>query len=217
MKKVLIVLLLFYVSVSISAQFSMGAKVGYDVTLEQQQVFKELFNVSSNMQNGFHVGVYARIGQRAYMQPEVLYNYSTYRSNIVLSADQSDNKKYVISTFDIPLLAGFSIVNTNFFKLRVMGGPKLSINAGSTKATSFVQTGSSDNTDFIESIRDVRIGLDCGIGVDIWRFCLDVRYNLLPELYKRQYFDGTVLKSKPLNSFQVSLGFRIFGRNNSKD
>lgn len=201
-----------FVVFSASAQgYSIGIKAGYGVALEHELLFKDVFNVSSELQNGFHLGVYSRIGQRFYLQPEVLYNYSTYHGRVAQSVDDVQIKRYVISTFDIPILAACNLVNTNFFKLRAMVGPKLSFNAGSTKAVSYMRTDGDSN--FIESIRDVRIGLDLGFGVDVWRMSLDVRYNLMPDLYKRQYLDGNVLKSKPFNLFQISLGFRLFGKN----
>lgn len=213
MKKfVVAAVMLFFVAVGVSAQmFSMGIKSGYNVTLERNMVFKtgesQHFDVMGNLQNGFHVGVYARIGRRLYVQPELNYNYLVYQNSVSVSGE-SESKRYIASTMDLPILAGFSLINGSFFKLRVMAGPRFSFNAGSTKAIS--------RKDFAESIRDTRIGLDCGLGVDIWRFNLDVRYNLFPDLYKRQDHEGNVLKSKPLNQFEVSLGFRIFGRNANK-
>lgn len=204
---------LFLLVGSASAQiFSMGLKVGYNVTLERGQMFKsamsEMFNVGSNLQNGFNVGLYARIGRVVYVQPEVNYNYYTYSADMKNTDDIIVPKRYVSSTMDVPILLGVSVVNTNFFKLRIMAGPRFSFNAGSTKASSW--------KDFNESIRDTRVGLDCGLGVDIWRLNLDVRYNLFSDLYKRQTSDGTVLKTNPLNQFEVSLGFRLFGQNSSK-
>lgn len=211
MKKRFLVMAVLLMAVvgGVSAQmFSMGVKLGYNVTLEREQVFSstvdQLFDVRGNIQNGFHAGVYARIGRRLYAQPEVNYNYYTYNSAIKNNGTLVD-KKYTISTVDVPVLVGFSIINSNFFKLRVMAGPRFSFNAGSTKASSWDA--------FSESVRDTRVGLDCGVGVDIWRFNLDVRYNLFSDIYKRQTVEGDVLKSKPLNQFEVSLGFRIFGQN----
>lgn len=203
----------FLAVAAMSAQiFSMGVKAGYNVTLERGQVFssaiQETFNVKGNLQNGFNVGVYARIGRALYVQPEVNYNYYTYKQDLATPLGAIETKKYVMSTFDIPLLVGYSIINSSFFKLRVMAGPRFSFNAGSTKGGSWEE--------YVETVRDARVGLDCGLGVDVWRFNLDVRYNLFPDLYKRQDHEGNVINSNVLNQFEVSLGFRIFGGNASK-
>lgn len=212
MKKLSLIAIFACLGLAASAQwFSFGVKAGYNVTLADNQSFKsavsDMIDVKNNIQNGFHAGFYARLGHRFYAQPELLYNYSVYNRRIsVLNQDLGEAKRYTVSTIDVPILAGFSIINTNNFKLRIMAGPKLSFNAGSTKLDSW--------SDFTESVRAARVGLDCGVGVDIWRLNLDVRYNLFQDIYKQQDMEGnTVNKGNVLNSFYVSLGFRIFGNN----
>ncbi len=94
------------------------------------------------------------------------------------------------------------------FKMRAMIGPKFSFNIGSTIADSF-----SDIETLTQTLRGTRLGLDCGIGFDIWRITLDVRYNLIQDIYKYQNFEGTTLNNKPLHSIQASIGYRIAGDN----
>lgn len=146
MKKLAVfsVIMLFAVT-SVSAQiFSLGIKTGYNVTLERnQQGFtanNQLFDIKGNLQNGFNVGVYARIGRSLYVQPEVDYKYFTYTNVVSNGGGEMNGKKYVVSTMDIPILLGYSLINSNFFKLRVMAGPRFSFNAGSTKASSWLSS-----------------------------------------------------------------------------
>lgn len=206
MKK-LAVIALFMVSVlSAGAQvFSFGVKTGYNVTLPTDITIGELgnaFSIKNGMQHGFHVGLFGRIGYRFHVQPEVNYSYSNYH----IATSYADVRQFTISTVEIPILAAYSAVNTNMFKLRFMAGPKFSINAGSTKPKA--------EEEVVEVIRDARIGLDCGLGFDIWRVTIDVRYNLMPDLYKRQDKETNAnIKNKVLNTFQVSFGFRLFGNN----
>ena len=207
MRKLSILALIIVSTFAASAQwFSLGVKTGYSTTLAKDQKSTDVFKVSSNLQNGFNLGVYARMGRRFYAQPEIIYNYYSYNSQIsVGGVDIADTKKYKISTFDIPVLAGFSIINNKSFKLRLMAGPKFSFNAGSTKV--------SDWNSFSETVRAARVGLDCGVGIDVWRITLDFRYNLMPDIYKYKDLNGETMKNSPLNAFQISAGFRIFGNN----
>ncbi len=209
MKKVFLLSVLLSVSViSFSQIFSLGVKAGYNTSLG----FDDNWNFSgsnvsmkSDLANGFHAGLYARVGRTLYFQPEVLYNYSKYNQTV-----GGVHHKIVNSTFDVPLLLGWSIVNGKAFKLRIMAGPKFSFNAGSTDAESYWD-GVKANA------RTARLGLDTGIGIDVWRFTLDLRYNLMNNLYSfEDKTSSDEVNKKPNNSFAISLGFRLFGNNMKK-
>jgi hypothetical protein len=217
MKKAVILTSLFlFLSIfttPLSAQwFAFGMKGGYSATLEQNQSYNDIFNASSNLQNGFHLGLFMRMGRTWYLQPEASFNYYNYTSS--LNYDHSiifNNKKFQINTVDVPVLLGVHLANTRMFKMRVMVGPKFSFNAGSTTDDAF------DNFDsFTQTLRNTRLGLDCGVGFDIWRITLDVRYNLIQDIYKYQNSEGTTLNKKPLHSIQASIGYRILGNNVKK-
>ena len=211
---VLLVLLVSSTTMLVDAQkiFSFGVKAGYNMTLKRVQPISPsenpTFEIQHGFQNGFNVGIYGRIGRRFYLQPEVQYHYFAYNSQVPDASANAERKKYVVSTVDVPILVGYTLVDADMFKLRVMAGPRFSFNAGSTKPNSW--------SEFTESTRDTRIGLDCGLGFDVWRFNLDVRYNLFSDMYKLQTAEGIMQKGKVLNQFEISLGFRIFGRNVAK-
>lgn len=209
MKKLYLLILLVVLTSTTQAQwFSIGAKAGYSSTFETENIQKA-FNITDNLQNGFHVGIFARLGRNIFVQPEVLYNYLSYDSNIKIAGISiAQTKKYNVSTIDVPVLLGGSLINTKMFKLRLMAGPKFSFNAGSTKGI--------DNFDiFTQTLRNTRLGLDAGIGFDIWKITLDVRYNLIQNLYKVQNIEGSTINDKLLHSIQASIGFR-FGDNLKK-
>ncbi len=209
MKKLYLLILLVVLTSTTQAQwFSIGAKAGYSSTFETENIQKA-FNITDNLQNGFHVGIFARLGRNIFVQPEVLYNYLSYDSNIKIAGISiAQTKKYNVSTIDVPVLLGGSLINTKMFKLRLMAGPKFSFNAGSTKGI--------DNFDiFTQTLRNTRLGLDAGIGFDIWKITLDVRYNLIQNLYKVQNIENSTINDKLLHSIQASIGFR-FGDNLKK-
>lgn len=214
MKKSCWLILFLICVININAQwFSIGVKGGYSTTLEQNQSFEDVFNVSSNLQNGFHLGLYMRMGRTWYVQPEALFNYYNYSSTLNYeNKNLHENKKYQINTIDVPVLLGVHLANTKMFKMRLMAGPKFSFNIGSTIADTF-----DDVESLTQSLRETRLGLDCGIGFDIWRITLDVRYNLIQDIYKYKNDKGTTLNNKPLHSIQASIGYRIAGDNKKKD
>ena len=214
MKKRGLLFILFFVgTICTQAQwFALGVKGGYSATLEQNQSYKDFFDVSSNLQNGFHLGLFMRMGRAWYVQPEVLFNYYNYNSTINYeNSNIFDNKKYQINTVDVPVLLGVHLANTKMFKMRLMAGPKFSFNVGSTIAESF-----KDFDSFTQELRNSRLGLDCGLGFDIWKITLDVRYNLIQDIYKYQH-EGTIVNKKPLHQIQASIGFKIAGDNKKKN
>ena len=211
MKKSCLLILFLSCVIGINAQwFSFGVKGGYSTILEQNQSYEDIFDISNNLQNGFHLGLYMRMGRTLYIQPEALFNYYSCSSSANYENENIfTNKKYQINTLDIPVLLGVNLANTRMFKMRVMVGPKFSFNIGST--TDILD----DFNSFTQTLRNTRLGLDCGIGFDIWRITLDVRYNLIQDIYKYQN-EGTTLNKKPLHSFQASIGYRIAGNNVKK-
>ena len=209
MKKTLLLLAAFIVSAAASAQFSFGVKAGYNTSLgfdNNWNFNSSSINLQNDMANGFHVGLYARIGRSLYVQPELLYNLDIYRQKLSAGEWNTDGPYTEIkaSTFDVPVLLGYSIINTNMFKLRVMVGPKFRFNCGSTKV--------AEQDGVKASAKPVQVGLDTGLGIDVWRLTLDVRYNLIGDLYKYEA-NGEKLNTSPNNAFTVSLGFRLLGNN----
>ena len=167
MKKIVILLTitLFAASISVSAQwFSIGAKGGYSTTLEQNNSFKNIFNVKSNLQNGFHLGIYARMGRTWYAQPEVLFNYYNYKNSLNYENSKiHDNKKYQINTIDVPILLGTHLINTNLFKMRAMVGPKFSFNIGSTVTDTFNDMEKFPGLHFKKYTTEIQKGVETGL------------------------------------------------------
>ena len=212
-RKIVFTAIALLTTITISAQwFSLGIKGGYSATLEQNQSYENVFDISNNLQNGFHLGLFMRMGRTWYVQPEALFNYYNYNSTLNYeNSNIFNNKKYQINTVDVPVLLGVHLANTKMFKMRLMVGPKFSFNIGSTITDTF-----EDFDSFTQTLRDTRLGLDCGVGFDIWRITLDVRYNLIQDIYKYQNTEGTTLNEKPLHSIQASIGYRIAGDNKKK-
>ncbi|HZK68565.1 MAG TPA: outer membrane beta-barrel protein, partial [Paludibacter sp.] len=144
MKKYLLVAALL-LSVSITyAQLNFGVKAGYNSSIGTKNLSSvtsgdyNLKNVSSELSNGFHVGVFARFGfSKMYFQPEFLYTMGKKTDQISFletpnSLATTFDKNVTVSTLDVPLLLGYKLLDLKVMNLRVFAGPKLRFNAGSS-------------------------------------------------------------------------------------
>lgn len=203
-RKILFIAIALLTTTTISAQWlSLGIKSGYSAILQQNQSYKEIFNATNNLQNGGHIGLYMRLGRTWYVQPEVLYNYYNLKSSF-----NSKEIKNNAHSIDVPVLLGIHLINTKHIKLRLMTGPKFNFNVGKLEDITM--------EDITFKTRNTRLALDCGIGIDIWRISLDVRYNLSQNLLKIQDTNGELLNKQPNHSIQTSIGFRLIGNNKKK-
>ena len=64
--------------------------------------------------------------------------------------------------------------------------------------------------------RKSQIGLDAGLGLDIWFLSFDVRYNLMQQLYHYKTLDGQEITMDPTNAFTVSVGWKFLDVNKPK-
>ena len=97
---------------------------------------------------------------------------------------------------------GFKVINTKLFNLRLMAGPKFRFNAGSDTSIDNVQ-------DLVLEARKAQVGLDAGVGLDIWFLSVDVRYNLIQQLYHYKTLDQQEITMDPINAFTVSVGWKL--------
>lgn len=224
MKKFLLVAELL-LSVSITyAQFNLGIKAGYTSSLGTKNLSSvtsgdyNLNNVNSELSNGFHAGVFARFGfSKMYFQPEFLYAMAKKTDQISFyeaansSVATTFNKNVTVSTLDVPLLLGYKLVDLKMMNLRVFAGPKLRFNAGSSLDYNVLVAGSADinKSDLISDIKAAQLGLEAGVGVDVFMFTLDARYNLIGDMYHTKLNDLTIDKI-PANTFVISLGWKFF-------
>nr|WP_299384075.1 outer membrane beta-barrel protein [Allomuricauda sp.] len=108
---------------------------------------------------GYHFGFWGKLDfPKLYLRPEIVYTKtkSTYQV-------QGNSNDYDVSKLDVPVLLGYKLVGP----LHVFAGP------------AFQYTLSNDlgdlDIDDVES--DFTVGLNAGIGVNIGRLGLDVRYE----------------------------------------
>ena len=218
-KLILAAVLLLIVSVA-NAQLDFGIKAGYNSSLGMNNLGSvtngsyNLNSVKSELANGFHAGVFARIGiKKVYFEPELLYAMG--KKDYTVSFQDASNttvsydKHVTIGTVDVPLLLGYKLIDLKIINLRVFAGPKLRFNAGSTLDYSNVVGGGFNVNDLQKDVKAAQLGLEGGFGVDVLMLALDFRYNLINDMYQTK-LNNLNIDNSPSNTFVISLGWKIF-------
>ncbi|WP_341832868.1 porin family protein [Sphingobacterium thalpophilum] len=154
----------------------------------------ELADLDDKYAIGLHVGGMARVNLgRAYIQGEALFN----KRKAALKPQGQTESKLKWNAIDIPVVAGYKIYQNQDINFRVLAGAiysyTLNDNLPPLKA---IQQG-------IKHFDKSNLQVTGGLGVDIQRFTLDVRYE-------RGFSDlNKSFKSKP-QAFSIGLGYFIF-------
>ncbi len=164
MKKTLIVLLCFLMTTPLThaSFFSMGPRVGvstFRVNVNAAPGNTALAGLQLKDRWGYHLGAFTRFDLLlCYVQPEILFTGS--------GAKFKNNNKVIELSYaklDIPIMLGLS-----FFKvLRVQLGPVFS---GLLRAR-------EGEKDVKEHYSSITTGWQAGLGVDIWKVGIDLKYE----------------------------------------
>jgi hypothetical protein len=196
MKKHFIILILLFSSAVVFGQFTVGPKVGYNAS----KLSTNLDTVSSDVKSGFQIGAFVRIGKKLYFQPEVYY---TTQGGVFESNTSDWKQKVSIGSLDVPLLAGFKLINAKVVNLRILAGPLASFVVNKSVSDAGGVTGPIENAD----INSVNWGMQVGAGLGVLFMSLDVRYQIgLNNMINT--IDNAEINSKN-NVWVVSLGFKI--------
>ena len=146
----------------------------------------------SNLEPGADAGIFFRIGRTVFFQPEVLYSFRTSSFNEMVDEVRQniDIQEHYI---DIPLFIGFKIVNKENFNLRLFLGPRVGLRVG------------SDYNDIDSLLGYAQWGGRAGLGIDFWRFTLDLSYDISASKFKKPNADDFWKQ----NLISASLGFKI--------
>lgn len=177
-KFIFLTLLSTMISVTAFAQLRFGIRGGFndinakgDPLTVIDQTGKEVLEVALDRTKTGLLGglvIQAKIGRKFVFQPELLLSSSNYEYQVVDLTDPSiilGEKKESFRYFDIPVLLGW-----HFGPLRLQAGPSAHIHVNSA----------SDLVDldfYRENIDNFTFGWLGNIGLDIWSFMLDVRYE----------------------------------------
>jgi hypothetical protein len=205
MKKFILILFLGAFAIPSQAQFfQLGIRGGLSSYNVGYRDFTNLSNISieSNSDLGMHLGFYSRIQLLGfYVQPELLYT----RSGSSLSMTQAGStttSELSFQRIDLPVLAGKKF----FGLLRVNAGPVFS----SLIRADLTEMGIKNTIS--NAYRDNSVGFQVGVGVDIWKLVVDLKY----EGSLSRFGEGIVANGQSFatdarpSQWLVSVGYRVF-------
>jgi hypothetical protein len=203
MKKILFFFAIIMLATQVSyGQFALGVKLGYNAS----KLSTNVDTIKSQVNSGFHIGIWTHLGKRLYFAPELLYTFSgtifSSEGNVVT---KDWKQKVTVGSVDIPLLLGFKIIHSSVITWRVEVGPEVSFVTNKKVKEMGTITGPITGAN-INTANWYVLG---GTGIDVLFLTFDIRYQ-----YGLNQFVKDVQNSglKSTNSlFLVSVGFRIFG------
>ncbi|HAH58876.1 MAG: PorT family protein [Lentimicrobium sp.] len=194
MKKIFFLMLFISGGLLAQAQlvpgFTFGPKIG--ATFSKFNIDQD--QISDELKTTFHYGVFVRMGESVYFQPEL--NVMTRNANLE-NTNQSGTIK--MTSIDLPLLLGVRVLNLELLNVRAMAGP-----VGSMTVSKKINLADVDLDLKKDDLKNFNWGLQFGAGVDILIFSLDLRYEIgLNDVSKLSGFD---FKN---NMFTVALGVKL--------
>lgn len=158
MKKVIsIVLIALVSSVFVKAQNKEG--FGFKAGLNYNANGEYFESVSQNAQNpdrnvGYHFGVFGKVGEQVFLRPELVYTKT--------KSDYNDDS-FHMQKLDAPILVG-----VNVFKI---------LNAFAGPSFQYILDSEFDGISIEEVENEFTVGINFGIGLNLKRLGIDVRYE----------------------------------------
>lgn len=204
MKKIFFAFTFVLMASALSAQISLGPKIGY--TTSKLSVDKS--DIKSDLKSSFIYGAFVRLGDKWYVQPEINF----YTSGGVFKSPTLDDGKPVedeveLKTLQIPFYFGIKLADLKLASIRAQAGP--TANIYTDKKINPLKSGTVIKE---ADLKDIQWGFQFGAGVDVLMFTLDVQYYLgLNNVIS----DITLENGEPVKfdsksqGFMVTLGWKI--------
>ena len=194
MRKILVILVIFFTAFDSSGQFTIGPKIGY----QSSELSTDFDSIAESIRHNFQIGAFARFGKRFYIQPELFYSTS---GGTLKQEGTTLQESVKINNLSIPVLLGYKLINVKVFNLRIMAGPVANFILGTKVEASELVEDPLQESDF----KSASWGMDVGAGVDVFFLTLDIRY----EFGLNNIYNGSYDQTMKSNLFIVSLGFKL--------
>ncbi|TXK33819.1 PorT family protein [Pontibacter qinzhouensis] len=201
MKKILLSVLVGLAFVTANAQaqsspFTLGIKGGVSST---KVMFNDVQGTSEyrNPENitGYHAGAFARLQIAGFfVQPEALLASSGGKIQVFdnqVTTPTGSTQEFRFTRLDVPIMVGYNLFNF----LRVQAGPVASI----------MMSAKQEGKTIDDYMNESDWGIQGGVGIDISRLTLDLRY----ETIKRQYTESLNRYDMRNQQFIVSVGYKL--------
>lgn len=183
-----------------------GIKGGINMSTAQAKDARSDWN-SEGFNTGVHAGLFARLNLGPlFIQPEAYYTFTQAHLQKGNTQIGTEELKLDFHRLDVPVLAGL------YF------GRSFRLNAGPFASLSFNTNGESSYKDLDGSMQDYyqrsNWGWQAGVGLDIWRFTLDARYettigNLRDFNHERVTVETFLPDKQQQRQFVFSLGYKL--------
>ncbi len=166
------------------------------------------FKNNSTRAYGFVGGIFMRFGKKIFIQPEILLSQKGGKFDVF--EDGKSNGRTVdlnLTNIDLPVLVGVKLGNV----LRINAGPVASFrlsDSGNLGDSIKEYQGQSAN----ETFKDVILGYQAGVGFDIGKLNIDLRYEgNVNDVVDVKFTDASTASKFAAkgNSLQATLGFHF--------
>ena len=218
MKKILLLTLIAVSCTSLFAQqklFTVGLRAGVNLS----QVAGNNLSLSSGGKNfsfrnndirayGFVGGIFMRFGKSVFIQPEILLSQKGGKFDVFEDGKANGRKvDFNLTNLDLPVLLGVRIGNV----LRINAGPVATFRlSDSGNLGDSIREYQGQSTD--EIFRKVILGYQAGVGFDIGKLNIDLRYegnvNDVVDVKFKDASTASKFAAKG-NSLQATLGFNF--------
>lgn len=126
-------------------------------------------NFKSDAKAGYNLGVFARLGNKTYLQPELLYCVKKGETN---SGELTQNLD--LYTIQVPVLLGIKVFDLKLASVRAFTGPAMSFVLDNSEIN---YKGITDQLNYTENFKNNTWDWQLGAGVDVGQLVFDVRYS----------------------------------------
>lgn len=211
MKKLFLIVLISSFSLMGYSQ----VKVGLKGAVSMSTLTTNISDYENAFNSGFQAGVFARIGKKLHLQPEIYFSAKSGEFTYDISPSESQKlsikETVTLNSIDVPVLVGYKIFNPPAMNVRLQAGPVASfvLNKDFDVTLNGVSEDPSDT--YKDAWSNMSWALQFGAGVDVLFMTLDVRYELgLSSVYNQPENSPSDHNSVKSNMFIVSLGLKIF-------
>ena len=145
-----------------SLDFGLKGGLNFGSTGELSDVSAVMSNVlqdNADEKVGYHLGVYAQVGEKFYVRPELLYT----RLNAEYEVAPGASIDYNVTKLDLPVLLGLRVAGP----VSVFAGPSLQ----------YIVDGELEDLDYDEVRNEFSVGLQAGVAFQLKSVRLDLRYE----------------------------------------
>lgn len=160
-------------------------------------------NLKSDAKAGYNIGVFARLGKKVYVQPEVLY--CNKNGEVTFTSSTATSQTIRLKTIQIPVLIGYKLVDLKFISVCAFTGPAMSMSLTNSRISVAASSLATPNT-YKNNIWDWQLGG----GVDLGPVTIDARYEWgLTKLSDGNFSPTNIGFANKGNFLTFSIGYKI--------